>query len=540
VRPWEAIDWAEAFARLHPVLLHLPIGLWLALAWLQLFGSREGRESGRPGGRTALVCLLVLSSAPAGASGWLLHEGASYPEIVEWHEWGGIALVVLSLLLGFAHWRRSRWYGAWLWIGVLVLLPTSHFGGALTHGEDFLLEPWLEAEEERAFVPPAPSEAAEPAEEEAGPPAPVGFEDVQPLLEEYCFRCHGEKKQRGDLALHTLEAALAGGDGGPSIVLGDPGASLLIQRMRLPLEDEDHMPPENKPQPPSNALAWLEAWIAGAPPPQAALDLEEQGEDAPSTEPAPPATGEDSTGAVEDGRRRDAIAALRERLAHVQPVERDSRELWVELGEVEGARGQLAAWLDPLRDDLRDLGLAGQALDAADLAFLGDLPGLRRLDLRRLEVAHLEGGLLDLEPLRDAPALRVLNLAGTPLAPNSLEVVAELPELERVFLWGTGLDGEDELAALRAARAELEVVGASAAPDEPLELEPEVQFTRAPQEPVSQGSTPAPVNGKCPVSGGEVDPRYVILHEGRAIGFCCPNCPKSFWEEPERYLDELE
>jgi YHS domain-containing protein len=37
------------------------------------------------------------------------------------------------------------------------------------------------------------------------------------------------------------------------------------------------------------------------------------------------------------------------------------------------------------------------------------------------------------------------------------------------------------------------------------------------------------------VSGKPVDPRFVIVHDGKAIGFCCPNCPKEFWTEPSKF-----
>ena len=46
------------------------------------------------------------------------------------------------------------------------------------------------------------------------PAADNGFErELLPLLENHCFNCHGEDKQEGDLALHTLNPdVLKGGD----------------------------------------------------------------------------------------------------------------------------------------------------------------------------------------------------------------------------------------------------------------------------------------------------------------------------------------
>ena len=59
---------------------------------------------------------------------------------------------------------------------------------------------------------------------------------------------------------------LKGGQSGPVIVPGQAAQSELLRRVRLPLDDQDHMPPEGKPQPAPEDLALLEWWVeAGAP-----------------------------------------------------------------------------------------------------------------------------------------------------------------------------------------------------------------------------------------------------------------------------------
>ena len=55
---------------------------------------------------------------------------------------------------------------------------------------------------------------------------------------------------------------------------GDANASLITKRLQLPPEDEDHMPPEGKPQPSPEEIAFLQWWInAGAPTNQPASSL---------------------------------------------------------------------------------------------------------------------------------------------------------------------------------------------------------------------------------------------------------------------------
>jgi hypothetical protein len=69
---------------------------------------------------------------------------------------------------------------------------------------------------------------------------PVDFaRDVQPILAERCFECHGAKKQRAGLRLDSRSPAMAGSDNGEVVVLvpGDAAGSLLFQLVSS--DDED-------------------------------------------------------------------------------------------------------------------------------------------------------------------------------------------------------------------------------------------------------------------------------------------------------------
>src|SRR5690349_8783385 len=65
---------------------------------------------------------------------------------------------------------------------------------------------------------------------EEPPPEQVRFFEtrVRPILATHCQKCHGAKKQRGDLRLDSREAVLRGGDSGPAAVVGEPDRSLLL------------------------------------------------------------------------------------------------------------------------------------------------------------------------------------------------------------------------------------------------------------------------------------------------------------------------
>ena len=55
--------------------------------------------------------------------------------------------------------------------------------------------------------------------------------DVWPILESNCHHCHGPDEQQARLRLDARAIVMAGGNSGPAVVPGDPGASLLVKRL---------------------------------------------------------------------------------------------------------------------------------------------------------------------------------------------------------------------------------------------------------------------------------------------------------------------
>lgn len=88
--------------------------------------------------------------------------------------------------------------------------------------------------------------------------------DVQPILADHCFHCHGQdaETREGGLRLDLRAAALSGGESeGPAIVPGNPDASALIQRL-LTHHEGDIMPPPKAKNPVSPAeIEVLKNWI---------------------------------------------------------------------------------------------------------------------------------------------------------------------------------------------------------------------------------------------------------------------------------------
>jgi hypothetical protein len=99
--------------------------------------------------------------------------------------------------------------------------------------------------------------AAEPTAEQA-----KFFEaKIRPILVENCHRCHGEKKQSGELRLDSAAGLIAGGESGPAIIPGDPEKSRLIEAINY---GSLEMPPDARLKP--EQIKLLTEWVKmGAP-----------------------------------------------------------------------------------------------------------------------------------------------------------------------------------------------------------------------------------------------------------------------------------
>ncbi len=89
---------------------------------------------------------------------------------------------------------------------------------------------------------------------------------IRPVLVKHCYECHsaGSKELGGKLLLDSAAGMLRGGESGPAVQPGDPGASLIVQALRY---DGFEMPPE---QPlPETVVNDFVAWVKrGAPDPR--------------------------------------------------------------------------------------------------------------------------------------------------------------------------------------------------------------------------------------------------------------------------------
>lgn len=260
--------------------------------------------------------------------------------------------------------------------------------------------------------------------------ATVDYEgEIRPLLEEKCYRCHGDEEVKGDLRLDSPQAIVAGGEYGDVLVPGDPNESSLYVLTTYPKDDPDYMPQKGKGLS-GKEQAMLKKWIeegasfgdgfVHAPRPKVGSKFDE----------ADPASQRKYQIM---GEALDAVAELRASGLLVDTVNHDSSRFEISYTYGERAAGDFDfRELDPLGDAIVKISFARTEVSARDLESLAGFAGLEGLDLSRTSIG--DDAMANLAKLEN---LRYLNLRDTKVSDDGLEALGSLKGLERVYLWGS-------------------------------------------------------------------------------------------------------
>ncbi len=88
----------------------------------------------------------------------------------------------------------------------------------------------------------------------------VAFDNqVLPILQAKCFRCHNQQRAEGGLQLDLKKTALKGGDSGRAIVPGQPTHSLLLERIKS--NDEFERMPQEAARLSNDEISVLTQWV---------------------------------------------------------------------------------------------------------------------------------------------------------------------------------------------------------------------------------------------------------------------------------------
>jgi YHS domain-containing protein/uncharacterized membrane protein/mono/diheme cytochrome c family protein len=527
--------------RFHPLLVHLPIGLIVllaileALAWWPRFKNANSNAG-------LILALTIPAAVLTAFLGWMLSLAGGYEKpLLDLHFWTGIATAVICGLAGLFFVAGSRrLYRVTLIFSVLALMVASHFGGSLTHGSNYLTQ--YAPQPLRGLLGGSAPATASPAATNDWKQSPAFQVAAKPTLDKYCVGCHGPEKSKAGLRMDNFENLHKGGDSGPVLVAGSASQSLLIKRMHLPNSEDEHMPPDGKPQPTKEDLALLEWWInsgADAVKPVAALKAPVNVSEILDQRFAGPQAVVVSAPA----QPLEAVLQLAEKLSSelniaIRPL--SEKDPWLQCNaSIAGASfgDEQLARLAPLQANLRSLDLGGTKITDAGLAQVAGMVNLDRLHLERTAVT--DAGLSQLKHLTQ---LEYLNLYGTAVGDAGIEHLKPLTQLRKVFLWQTRvtpaaaaalIEMRTDKEQLRAWETEIEALKGKIRNQQML-VDLGIPMTN---RAAAEGA--GPVNTVCPVSGKPVDVAKTLVYERKTIAFCCDDCKGKFEKDPKAFLSKL-
>ncbi|SHF18290.1 Uncharacterized membrane protein [Pedobacter caeni] len=429
---------SDLIGRFHPILVHLPIGILLMGCLFQLL-SRYPKFSGIKGAIPLTYLLGFFGAVFSCLSGYLLSQSGDYDgNLVGIHQWLGISTAVFSLVSYLMVQKAVRELILNLSAtGLLLLITlTGHYGGSLTHGSDYLTSALTDSPEKGASAIPPVVNVQQ---------AMVYTHMVQPLLKNRCYSCHGSEKQKGKLRLDSREFMLKGGEEGKALVPGSAEESALIKRLLLPISNEDHMPPKEKPQLSAQELALLEWWI------KEGADINKKVQDLKQNEKIKPVLLSFQTGAkkaadkileipAQEVGKADAkvIADLKAAGVVVIPVTNNSNYLSVSFVTAKPS-ANLLTLLKSLNSQLIWLNLANTSIDDKGMEVIAGLKNLVRINLTQTGITD-QG----LSRLKTISSLQYLNLTGTKVTAKGLIGLKGLKELQQVYLYQSAVNKTEE------------------------------------------------------------------------------------------------
>jgi uncharacterized membrane protein/mono/diheme cytochrome c family protein len=289
----------QFLGRLHPLMVHFPIGLLCVALILELIDWKRKSEKLREA-TNILTWIGAVSAVLAVTFGLMLaSQEESAGNNLEIHKYAGIATMVLSLAALFSlRFNRRTPYRSLLITTVLGVSFAGHYGAMITHGDDYLSSTLPFGNEKAPEVAPSDGVTFSLASMGAPGAALSGKQvedlnlEVRTILAHNCYSCHGEAKSKGELRLDKKEFVMKGGEDGPVIIAGDPAKSELIRRITLPVGHKEAMPTKGK-RLTENEIAVLKFWIEkGAPYPDKEKSIYRVAEMAPRMPAIPAATGD--------------------------------------------------------------------------------------------------------------------------------------------------------------------------------------------------------------------------------------------------------
>jgi uncharacterized membrane protein len=454
-RPAEIPFFLLFVGRLHPILLHFPIVLIILLLLFEI--ARVFKWINIP--NTVVLIVLIIAAVSTlvsiGAGFFLFASGDYSGSLLEQHLWAGVItgfLIFTTAAIFFAYLITRRRYILY-WIALVAsnvsVAVASHLGGSITHGQDYLTEHL------QLILDTSETHEVKPESEM------LVYEDIlEPIFEAKCISCHNSLRAKGNLLMTSYENILKAGESdNPSITPGLPEKSELYKRVMLPLDHDDHMPPEGKTPMTENEISILKHWISSGAKQEAKVQKAKE-------DPAVKTVIENLLPELSRYRRNARIEFIKQKELENELmmiastlsiiIQRDSsREenfftIAMSFPPAPFTNEQFKI-LNPYMEIFIKASFVASGIDDAGLYHVGQMVNLEKLFLQKTDIDG--SGLVYLQNL---PNLKVLNLSFTKVDDNAALDLLKLPHLEEVYLYRTNTTKE-VIDAIQKNKPELKI-----------------------------------------------------------------------------------
>lgn len=425
--------------RFHPLIVHFPVVLvCITLIFEVVRKFRWWTIS--PATIGFLLGTTLMGSLVSVGLGFMLYYTGEYVgNTMQQHMWGGVLLTsfsAIALFLFLSYYRTVSnvtyaYYVSFLVLANFILVFTSHQGGSLTHGEEYLTEHMP------AFISAEAQWEPKPVEKM------LVYEDmIVPVLDKKCMSCHNENKSKGDLIMTSYQDILKGGKSEhPTLKPGSALESELYKRVMLPLEDEDRMPPKGKISLTKEEITLIAWWInKGA---DTTLKVTEASRDEQispllNTYLAELEARQQASYLQKQGLEKliKTVAQEDNYVLRIDPYEEKAITLSMPFPPAAFDDNDLLK-LQPLFSSITKASfIASQITDDA-LYHIGQMSALQELYLQKTQIKGT--GLVHLASL---PNLKLLDLSGSAVNDGNLLNILQFPVLEDVYINETSISKE--------------------------------------------------------------------------------------------------
>ncbi len=410
------MEWLHFVGKLHPVIIHLPIGIFLFTYWLVLLSIKNPSKYTHTIGwglQSSFYTAIVASIL-----GYLRYLTGDYTAEVLNHMWMAITTTVFIGLLWFLYFKKvsNRLFNGSFTLVVICLTISSHLGAQLTHGKGYLK------------LPKKPTTVSIKKDS-----INLYTQVIHSILDKKCVSCHGNEKQEGGLILSSVEGILKGGESGLAIDFKNPNDSRLLYHLELPMDHDLRMPPKSRTQLTPIELELIKNWVlVGAKFEQtmayqqidrSQLELLEEFFP-PELNPVSPPSHKD----------------LEKILAHDFRVDQYSMDHHYVVVRYLGDSLSMDAFdaLYKIRKNVIELNLNSVIIPPSAFEKFRNFKNLKKLHLNHTNIEDQDLASLDALPLQ------LVSLTNTRITQEGIHQLLKNQSLEKLFLWKTSITDEEK------------------------------------------------------------------------------------------------